>query len=41
VLSIKSLLEKNEGVPLKELLENDGKDLRPAEVYWVKASMAK
>jgi hypothetical protein len=41
VLSIKSLLEKNEGITLKELLENDGKDLRPAEVYWVKASMAK
>jgi hypothetical protein len=41
VISIQKLIEQNEGVPLKELVDKEGNAFRLAEVYWVKASMAR
>jgi hypothetical protein len=41
VVSIQKLIEKNEGLPLKELAEKEGNTFRLAEFYWVKASMAR
>ena len=41
VISIQKLIEQNEGLPLKELMEKEGNAFRLAEVYWVKASMAR
>ena len=41
VVSIQKLLEQNEGLPLKELVEKEGNAFRLAEVYWVKASMTR
>lgn len=41
VQRIRQMLEENTGLPLRELIENHGQEFRPAEVYWVHASMPK
>jgi len=39
VKAIRELLAEHEGLPLKELLLDAGKEFRPRDVYWVNASI--